>query len=70
MYLWSVNQPVRGDDPRIRNFIPIWIVAGNETFVAGAASFGPANETSWIAFPAKFTGCIAVSPSRTNVPRR
>jgi hypothetical protein len=71
MYLWSVSQPVRGDDPRISVFIPMWIVAGNETFLVRAASFGPANETSWFASPAKFMGCIAASqPSRTNVPRR
>lgn len=70
MYLWSVSQPVRGDDPRISVFIPMWIVAGNETFLVRAASFGPANDTSWFASPAKFMGCIGSQPSRSNVPRR
>jgi len=71
MYLWSMSQPVRGDDPRISIFMPIWIVAGNETFVVQAVSFGPMNEPhGWFAFPAKFMGCIGSQPSRTNVPRR
>lgn len=72
MYLWSVSQPVRGDDPRISIFMPIWIVAGNETFVVHAVSFGPMNEPhGWFAFPAEFMGCITgAQPSRSNVPRR
>lgn len=69
MYLWSVSQPVRGDDPRISVFVPIWIVAGNETFLVRAASVGPANETSWFAFPAKFMGCITGSQP-PSMPRR
>jgi hypothetical protein len=77
MYLWSVSQPVQGDDPRIRVFIPIWVVSGDHTFLVVAHRFGPANETNtanaadiWFAYPATFAGCITGAPAPTGFPRR
>lgn len=65
MYPWGVNEPVRGDDPRI-GVGPVWIVSGGETFVAAAPGYGRPGETNnWFAFPAKFMGCRTLTNLRS-----
>jgi len=63
MYLWTEDGPVRGDDPRIRPFIPVWIVAGSDTFlvVSPGSSNAPSTTNNWFAYQAKFMGCIVGS---------
>lgn len=72
MYMWGVSQPVRGDDPRIRSGIPVWIVAGTDTFLAVAQGFGASNDTNatnWFAYPAKLMGCIRPVASQAPIGR-
>jgi hypothetical protein len=59
MYRWGDNRPASADDPGLRASSGIaWIVAGTDTFIAVAPSFGRPGETNnWFAYPASFLGC-------------
>jgi hypothetical protein len=73
MYLWSEREPIQDNDPRIRLSTSIWIVAGDETFLVVAHSFGTsndANSTGWYAYAARFAGCIAGAAGPTGLPTR
>jgi hypothetical protein len=67
MYRWGDTRPASADDPGLRAASGIaWIVAGTDTFIAVAPSFGNPGETNnWFAYPAKFLGCGAPGNRRT-----
>lgn len=69
MFKWGDPVALRGpDDPRISS-APVWIVAGDETFVATVIG-GPPYDRSWFAYPATFMGCRTLpSPTRITEPR-
>ena len=67
IYRWGDTRPASADDPGLRGASGIaWIVAGTDTFIAVAPSFGHPGETNnWFAYPAKFFGCRALPNQRT-----
>jgi hypothetical protein len=67
MYRWGDTRPASADDPGLRAASgSAWIVAGTDTFIAVAASFGKPGETNnWFAHPAEFLGCGAPGNRRT-----
>jgi len=66
IYRWGDTRPASADDPGLRAASGIgWIVAGTDTFIAVAPSFGRPGETNnWFAYPAKFLGCRAPANQR------
>jgi hypothetical protein len=53
MYPLGSDQPVQSANGLGRG--PVWIVAGNETFIAQI--LGQPDGSNWFAYPAKFVGC-------------
>lgn len=70
MYRWGDTRPAKADDPGLRAASGIvWIVAGTDTFIAVAPSFGRPGETNnWFAYPASFLGCGNPANQRTARP--
>jgi hypothetical protein len=70
MYRWGDIRPASADDPGLRAASGIaWIVAGTETFIAVAPSFGRPGETNnWFVYPATFIGCRALPNQRVAPP--
>jgi hypothetical protein len=70
MYRWGDTRPASADDPGLRAASGIaWIVAGTETFIAVAPSFGRPGETNnWFVYPATFIGCRALPNQRVAPP--
>lgn len=66
MYRWNDSRPASPDDPGLRAASGIaWIVAGTDTFIAVAPSFGKPGETNnWFVYPATFIGCRAPANQR------
>jgi hypothetical protein len=57
MYPFGGRQPVQGDG----GHGPVWIVAGDETFIAQAPGRS-GDPNKWFAFPATFMGCRTPPP--------
>lgn len=67
MYAWGGSEPVQDDDPRVRGWAPVWIVAGNETYIAEVIG-RVGDRNSWFAYPAKFMGCRTPANVRSTSP--
>lgn len=66
MYKWGDPVPLSGPDDRRITTAPVWIVAGDETFVALVLG-APPHERNWFAYPAEFKGCMT-PPTPTQRP--
>lgn len=65
VFPFGETQPARGwDDPRLGGG-PIWVAAGNETFIV--LRIGSPADRSWFAYPATFIQCMP-SPSLRQRP--